>query len=99
MAASLVFSRAAENDIASIVRDSIASFGDAQTTTYMAAIEEALTMLAAHPDMGARFTHDRSRRTYRRYRCGSHIVYYRKREADIFIVRLLHERMLPEKHL
>ncbi len=99
MAGSFVFSRAAEQDITSIVRSSIAAFGDAQTTVYMAGIEETLHLLAAHPEMGAQFTHDRSGRIYRRYRCGSHIAYYRKRHADIFIVRILHERMLPEKHL
>lgn len=99
MVVSFVFSRAAENDIISIVRSSISAFGDAQTVTYMAGIEKALNLLAAHPEMGAQFTHDRSGRVYRRYRCGSHIVYYRKRDADIFIVRLLHERILPGKHL
>lgn len=99
MAGSFVFSRSAEKDIVSIVRHSMAQFGDAQTTAYMAGIEEALNLLAAHPDMGAQFAHERSGRIYRRYRHGSHVIYYRKRDIDIFVVRLLHERMLPEKHL
>lgn len=60
MAGSFVFSRSAEKDIVSIVRHSMAQFGDAQTTAYMAGLEEALNLLAAHPDMGAQFAHERS---------------------------------------
>jgi len=30
---------------------------------------------------------------------GSHIVYFRRVGDEIEIVRILHERMLPEKHL
>lgn len=77
----------------------MAQFGDAQTTAYMAGIEEAVNLLATYPEMGAQFAHERSGRIYRRYRCGSHVIYYRKRDIDIFVVRLLHERMLSEKHL
>ena len=35
----------------------------------------------------------------RRVGQGSHIVYFRKVDDEIEIVRILHERMLPEKHL
>lgn len=68
MAGSFVFSRSAEKDIVAIVRHSMAEFGDAQTTAYMAGIEDALNLLATHPEMRAQFAHERSGRIYRRYR-------------------------------
>jgi toxin ParE1/3/4 len=34
-----------------------------------------------------------------RWRCERHVIYFRKAGRDFEIVRVLHERMLPSKHL
>ena len=35
----------------------------------------------------------------RRMECGKHVMFYRLRKADgILVVRILHQRMLPERH-
>jgi toxin ParE1/3/4 len=34
-----------------------------------------------------------------RWRCERHVIYFRKVGRSIEIVRILHERMLPRKHL
>ena len=36
---------------------------------------------------------------YRSLQTNKHVAYYRVDGEDIYIVRVLHERMLPEKHL
>jgi len=77
----------------------MADFGELQTDKYIEGLEETLNMLAAHPDCGCTFTLEKTKRIYLRYRYMSHVVYYRQRKHDIFIVRILHTKMLPEKHL
>ncbi|CAN5704631.1 type II toxin-antitoxin system RelE/ParE family toxin [soil metagenome] len=34
-----------------------------------------------------------------RWRCERHVIYFRKVKSDFEIVRILHDRMLPKKHL
>lgn len=34
-----------------------------------------------------------------RWRCERHVIYFRKVAAGFEIVRILHDRMLPSKHL
>ncbi|MBO3759162.1 type II toxin-antitoxin system RelE/ParE family toxin [Ciceribacter sp. L1K22] len=99
MAARYLFSVSAERDIASIVEHSLASFGDHQTDEYMMEFSRALDLLAANPDMGTPFNHDRSGTIYRRHRHKSHVIYYRKRRSDIFVLRVLHVKMHPDRHL
>lgn len=36
---------------------------------------------------------------FRRWRCWHHIIYFRLTEDGIELVRVLHERMLPNSHL
>jgi toxin ParE1/3/4 len=77
----------------------MADFGETQTDQYIDGLENTLNMLAQCPDIGCSFFHDKTKTEYHYYRYVSHIVYYRKRISDIFIIRILHTRMLPEKHL
>lgn len=92
-------SKRADQDIKDIVVQSITEFGEGQTDLYMKGFESVLINLACHQDMGAIFLHNRTGTEYRRFRYISHVVYYRKRDDDIFIVRILHIRMVPEHHL
>jgi toxin ParE1/3/4 len=92
-------SKRADQDIKQIIKRSMADFGELQTDKYIEGLEETLNMLAEHPDWGHTFTPEKTKRIYLRYRYMSHVVYYRQRKHDIFIVRILHTKMLPEKHL
>ena len=92
-------SKRADQDIRKIVLQSIKDFGEEQTDQYMTGLEGALISLACNQDMGKAFLHGRTGNEYRRFRYMSHVVYYRKRVEDIFILRILHTRMLPENHL
>jgi toxin ParE1/3/4 len=51
------------------------------------------------PNRGRVFVNGRTGHEYFRYRYVSHVIYYRKRQDDVFIVRVLHGKMLPENHL
>ncbi|SMC91190.1 type II toxin-antitoxin system RelE/ParE family toxin [Rhizobium sp. RU36D] len=99
MAGSYVLSRRAEEDIGQLLAASLAGFGERQTDIYAAGMEQTFDLLASHPEIGSTFVNERSGRAYRRHRYASHMIYYRIRQADIFIVRLLHVRMLPERYL
>lgn len=99
MRSSYVLSRRADDDIKDIFLASLAAFGEIQTDKYMTELEHALALLASSPGIGSLFEHDRTGRHYRRHRHGSHAIYYRQRDAGIFVVRILHVRMLPERHL
>jgi toxin ParE1/3/4 len=92
-------SKRADNDIKHIIISSMADFGEVQTDTYMQGFESALCELANMPNKGRVFVSDKTGREYLRYRYVSHVIYYRKRQDDVFIARILHVKMLPENHL
>lgn len=92
-------SKRADGDIAHITEKSLKDFGILQTIKYMDGLEECLEFLAEDPGRGKPFTHSATYKAYFRHRYISHVIYYRKRKHDIFIVRVLHRRMLPENHL
>lgn len=92
-------SKRADIDIKAIIIRSMEDFGEAQTDSYIEGLEKALHELAKTPDKGRSFVSDRTGQKYSRYRYVSHVIYYRKRKGDIFIVRILHSRMLPANHL
>jgi toxin ParE1/3/4 len=92
-------SKRSKQDIQGIVRYSVQKFGEMQTLNYMTSLENVLRYLAGSPDAGRSFTHRKTDEEYRYYPCVSHMVYYRKQEGGIFVVRILHGKMLPENHL
>jgi len=53
--------------------------------------------VAADPSRGRAFAV--GRKSYQRYRSGSHVIFYRKTSRGIRIVRVLHESMAHERHL
>lgn len=92
-------SKQADEDIRQLVIRSLEDFGEPQTDKYLSGLEQTLHALADNPYIGTRFKHSRRKTEYLRYRYVSHVVYYRKRKQDIFILRILHSKMLSENHL
>lgn len=92
-------SKKSKQEIREITKRSVEDFGEARTLEYMAGLKERMQLLADRPDIGRGFEHIRTKREYLFFRYESHVIYYRKRKSDIFIVRILHTKMLPEKHL
>jgi len=93
------FSKKTKQDILHITKWSLDDFGERQTIRYMDGLNEAMQALADCPDKGREFVHNKTGRVYLYHRYLSHVIYYRKRENDIFVIRIIHTKMLPEKHL
>jgi len=92
-------SKRTKQDIQQITRRSVEDFGETQTLKYMVDLKAKMQLLADRPDIGRDFVHSRTKRQYLFFRHESHVIYYRKLKCDVFIVRILHIKMLPEKHL
>jgi len=90
------FSRRAEADLLSIGTYTLRTWGQDQTIRYIEDLETCCRMLADSPILGRPC--DDVRPGLRRMECGRHVVFYREDAGGILISRVLHERMLPERH-
>jgi toxin ParE1/3/4 len=87
----------AQADIIDIAAYTLANWGERQMARYIDSLHERFVDLASHPEMGRR--RDEIRRGYRSIVHGSHIVFYRLTRRELVIVRVLHGRMNPERHI
>jgi toxin ParE1/3/4 len=90
------FSRRAEADLLSIGDYTLHKWGKPQALRYLAELEACCETLAANPAMGRRCDH--VRRGLRRHEHGKHVLFYREERGGILVSRILHQRMLPERH-
>lgn len=88
---------AAEDDLVDIWRYSFEAWGADQADLYLDALNEGIAGLRDNPRLGADCSDIRA--GYRRLHIRHHIVYYRLQTGRIEIVRVLHERMDPDRHL
>jgi len=73
------------------------TWGEDQADQYIFDLSDGFEKLADHPDKGRAC--DDIREGYRKYDIGKHIVFYRQTHKGIEIVRILHQRMDPDRHL
>jgi toxin ParE1/3/4 len=90
------FSRRAETDLLSIGDYTLRKWGKAQSARYLGELETCCQTLADNPDLGRPC--DDVRPGLRRHEHGRHVVFYRHERGGILISRILHQRMLPERH-
>ena len=95
--ATVRFTRLAEADLLDIGLYTIQTWGRKQSDRYLRQLEEGCKQLA--DDLARRRSCDEIRPGLHRKRIGSHVVFYRLTPSGILVSRILHERMLPEKHL
>ena len=84
----LTRSALAEQDLFEIWRFGYERWNEDQADRYLDHLESGLTRLLAHPLLGR--SRDDVREGYRSIRIGEHVAFYRVRENDIHIVRVLH---------
>lgn len=84
-------SKAAERDLEQLYRYTITQFSVIQANHYLEELERALILLAEFPAMGR--SAEMIRPNLRSYVHQSHTIYYRIREKDILIVRVINQRM------
>lgn len=69
-------------------------WGEAQAGKYLSEIESCCKRLAETPLSGRAC--EKVRPGLRRMEQGKHVIFYRVQREGILVVRVLHERMLPE---
>jgi len=87
----------AARDVEKILAYSANSFGVVQTEHYFYALKECIELLADNPNIGR--SAEETLPEYLRFPYESHVIFYKKLSASIRVVRILHERMDPERHM
>lgn len=95
--AKYILSKRAAADIAGIAGHSLRQWGELRTEGYMAALKQTFRTLAEFPGIGQDASDIRA--GYLRMQIASHIVFYQPADAGIRIVRVLHKRMDPRRHI
>jgi toxin ParE1/3/4 len=90
-------SRLARLDLVDITDYTLDTWGVEQTLRYLDDLEACFNRIAETPKIGRRC--DRIRPGYHRVEHERHVVLYRIDADGIFIGRILHQAMLPSKHL
>ena len=91
------FTEQAERDLEEITDYTIQQWGVTQTLVYLDGLEARVQLLADNPDAGT--TRETLFTGLLSFPYESHILYYVKQPNGITIVRVLHQRMDPIKHL
>jgi toxin ParE1/3/4 len=90
------FSRRAEADLMGIGDYTLRQWGKAQAARYLAELETCCQTLAHNPALGRLCNEVRP--GLRRHEHGKHVLFYRQERGGILVSRILHQRMLPERH-
>ena len=98
MESSYRLSQLAKSDLKKLTRYSVQHFGERQTDHYLDEMFLTFEKLSNRKEMGRPYQNIPSGRSYLRWEYESHVIYFRRRHKDIFITRILHSKMLPEKH-
>ncbi|WP_206445937.1 type II toxin-antitoxin system RelE/ParE family toxin [Agrococcus sp. KRD186] len=88
---------AARHDLSSIWDFTEERWDVRQAETYVLEIRAAIERVAADPDRGRAC--DEIRAGYRRYSIGSHLIFYVPSDHGVDVIRILHQRMDPTRHV
>lgn len=88
---------AAQRDLSEIWDFTEGRWDIRQAEKYITEIRAAIERIATDPERGR--TCDEIREGYRRYGIGSHLVFYVETATSVDIIRILHQRMDPTRHL
>ncbi len=72
-------------------------FGRAQGVKYIESLYQAIDELRQRPTLGRNVPEFES--AFRRYRVGSHFIYFQFDESVLFVLSVLHISMVPPLHL
>ena len=87
----------ARSDLESIADYTTERWGKTQTERYLDAIEARLDQLARQPQLGR--ARPELREGLLSFPIQNHVVYYLRRSFGIVVVRLLHQRQDPHRHI
>ena len=89
-------SRLADADLTEIGAYTLRTWGPEQTIRYLDSLEACCQHLADSPKSGRPC--ENVSPGLRRREHGSHVVFFRRTAGGILVSRILHKRMLPERH-
>ncbi len=89
-------SRLAEADLMDIANYTLRTWGQDQAIRYVDDLEVCCQRLADNPELGRAC--DYVRPGLHRIEHGRHVLFYRLAADGILVSRILHQRMLPERH-
>jgi toxin ParE1/3/4 len=89
-------SRRAEADLLEITAYTLQTWGEDQAHRYLDQFESCFRKIAANPRLGRNC--DQIRPGLRRFEHVSHVILFRTQADGILISRILHSRMLPDRH-
>jgi toxin ParE1/3/4 len=89
-------SRLAESDLIDIAGYTLRTWGENQAASYIDDLEACCRRLADNPASGRPCDHVRP--GLRRTEQGRHVIFFRREPRGILVSRILHERMLPDRH-
>ena len=90
-------SEAADRDLSEIYAYSFRQYGEQQADLYLSALHDRFQQLALRQSQG-RNAED-LRPGYRRSRCASYVIFFVAAPDGIRIIRVLHGKMDPVRHL
>jgi plasmid stabilization system protein ParE len=85
---------AASADLEDILRFSIVRFGEERASRYFDDIENAIRRLREFPDSGVLYPGTLPPVRYAS--CGSHRIFYTRRDGRLLVIRVLHQAMRAE---
>ncbi len=88
---------AAQQDLSQIWDFTQERWDAGQAEKYIGEIRAAIERIAADPQRGRAC--DEIREGYRRYSIDSHLVFYVETASGVDVVRILHQRIDPTRHL
>jgi len=91
------FSRQARRDLVEIGAYTRDRWGEAQAVAYVTAVDVRCRWLARFPEAG--MASDDIRPGYRGFSEGRHTIFYRRESGGIEVIRILHQSVLPRRHL
>ncbi|WP_339621335.1 type II toxin-antitoxin system RelE/ParE family toxin [uncultured Salinibacterium sp.] len=91
------FTLAAQQDLSAIWDYTQERWDGTRAELYLSELRAAIERIAADPQRGRAC--DEIREGYRRYSIGSHLVFYIERPDSVDVIRILHQRMDPTRHV
>lgn len=91
------YTNAAERDLFEVGVYTLGEWGDDQFQNYMELLRATCEEIIPRKHQLARSVEKRP--GLKRWRCERHVIYFRRIPDGIEVVRVLHDRMLPAKHL
>jgi toxin ParE1/3/4 len=93
------FTQHSQQDLVELRRFTKGHWGEKQSVAYIQKLRKSLQLLSDMPLMGKKCFDDLGENIFR-FPSGAHVIYYFTKTADqIIVIAILHQSMVPNKHV